>query len=281
MARLASNFGAYSPTIRSKEPLSDDTIRHYAPSIFAEEAHESRSDRYSYIPTSVILNGLRNEGFQPFMVAQTRCRDAGKREFTKHMIRLRHAGEINDTEATEIILLNSHDGTSSYQMMAGMFRFVCTNGLVCGDVYGDVRVRHKGNVSDDVIEGAYTVLESTKRAKNARDEMRGIALDSREQQAFASSALLLRYETPDASPIQPQQILRPRRWEDDKHDLWSVFNKVQENMLKGGLRGYNANNRRTTTREVTGIDQSTRLNRALWTLAEQMHEIKTGTKLAA
>lgn len=281
MARLSNAFASGSPSIRSRDPLTDEQIMRVAPSIFAEAPHESRSDRYTYIPTSVILNGLRNEGFQPFMVGQSRSRIPGKAEFTKHMIRMRHASEINDTEANEIILLNSHDGTSSYQMMAGMFRFVCMNGLVLGDTYGDVRVRHKGNVEDDVIEGAYTVLESTKRAKNARDEMRGIALDAREQQAFANSALLLRYETPDASPIQPQQILRPRRWEDDKHDLWSVFNKVQENMLKGGLRGYNANNRRTTTREVTGIDQSTKLNRALWTLAEQMHEIKTGTKLAA
>jgi hypothetical protein len=56
------------------------------------------------------------------------------------MIRLRHASQINGSEANEIILLNSHDGMSSYQMLAGMFRFVCQNGLVCGDAIADVRV---------------------------------------------------------------------------------------------------------------------------------------------
>ena len=76
---------------------------------------------------------LRQEGFEPFMVCQTRVRHEGRRDFTKHMLRLRHASQINGREANEIILLNSHDGTSSYQMLAGMFRFVCSNGLVCGD----------------------------------------------------------------------------------------------------------------------------------------------------
>src|SRR3546814_3036217 len=65
------------------------------------------------------------------------------------MIRLRHASQINGREANEIILLNSHDGTSSYQMLAGMFRFVCQNGLVCGDTVADVRVPHKGDRSEE------------------------------------------------------------------------------------------------------------------------------------
>ena len=82
-----------------------------------------------------------------------RVRDEGKREHTKHMIRLRHASQINGAEANEIVLLNSHDGTSSYQMLAGMFRFVCSNGLVCGNTVADVRVPHKGDVAGLVIEG--------------------------------------------------------------------------------------------------------------------------------
>src|SRR3546814_2711975 len=83
----------------------------------------SRSERYSYIPTATVLQELRGEGFEPFMVCQTRVRHDDGRDYTKHMIRLRHASQINGREANEIILLNSHDGTSSYQMLAGMFRF--------------------------------------------------------------------------------------------------------------------------------------------------------------
>ena len=128
--QLASRFASRSPSLRSDYPLSDDQIRRVAPSIFADAPHESRSERYSYIPTAAVLTELRKEGFQPFMVTQTRVRDEGKREHTKHMLRLRHANQINGAEANEIVLLNSHDGTSSYQMLAGMFRFVCSNDRV-------------------------------------------------------------------------------------------------------------------------------------------------------
>jgi hypothetical protein len=152
--QLASRFASRSPVLRSEHPLSDDQIRRVAPSIYAEDKHDSRSERYSYIPTAAVLTKLRVEGFQPFMVCQTRVRDEGKREHTKHLLRLRHASQINGCEANEIILLNSHDGSSSYQMLAGMFRFVCHNGLVCGDTVADVRVPHKGDVAGHVIEGA-------------------------------------------------------------------------------------------------------------------------------
>lgn len=110
--------------LRSDHALSDDQIRAVAPSIFADAPHESRSQRYSYIPTATVLQELRGEGFEPFMVCQTRVRADDRRDYTKHMIRLRHASQINGREANEIILLNSHDGTSSYQMLAGMFRLL-------------------------------------------------------------------------------------------------------------------------------------------------------------
>lgn len=161
--QLASRFAFRSPSLRSDYPLSDDQIHRVAPSIFADAPHESRSQRYAYIPTAAVLTELRKEGFQPFMVTQTRVRDEGKREHTKHMIRLRHASQINGAEANEIVLLNSHDGTSSYQMLAGMFRFVCSNGLVCGNTVADVRVPHKGDVAGLVIEGAYEVLSGFDR----------------------------------------------------------------------------------------------------------------------
>ena len=119
---LASRFANHSPALRSDHPLSDDQIRRVAPSIFADAPHESRSPRYSYIPTATVLTELRKEGFQPFMVCQTRVRREDRRDFTKHLIRLRHASQINGAEANEVVLLNSHDGTSSYQMLAGQFR---------------------------------------------------------------------------------------------------------------------------------------------------------------
>ena len=273
---LASRFASRSPVLRSDSPLSDDQIHRVAPSIFAEAPHESRSQRYAYIPTATVLTELRKEGFQPFMVTQTRTRHEDRRDFTKHMIRLRHASQINARgEANEIILLNSHDGTSSYQMLAGMFRFVCSNGLVCGDTVADVRVPHKGDVAGQVIEGAYQVLHSFDRALESRESMQAITLDEGEADVFARAALSLKYDDPDKpAPITESQILMPRRFDDRRPDLWSVFNRTQENLTKGGLHGRSANGRRQQTRPVQGIDSDIRLNRALWLLADGLRQLK-------
>ncbi|MDA8449175.1 DUF945 domain-containing protein [Acidovorax sp. GBBC 3332] len=273
--QLASRFASRSPSLRSDSPLSDDQIRRVAPSIFAEAPHESRSQRYSYIPTAAVLTELRKEGFQPFAVTQTRVRDEGKREHTKHMIRLRHASQINGAEASEIVLLNSHDGTSSYQMLAGMFRFVCCNGLVCGDTVADVRVPHKGDVAGSVIEGAFEVLRGFERVKESRDLMRSVTLDEGEAEVFARAALALKYDDPNKpAPVTESQVLMPRRFDDRRPDLWTTFNRVQENITKGGLAGRSANGRRQQTRPVQGIDSDVRLNRALWLLADGLRQLK-------
>ena len=89
-------------------------------------------------------------------------------------------------------------------------------------------------------------------------------------------ALALKYE-PDPvrpAPITEAQVLMPRRVDDRGSDLWSTFNRIQENLVKGGLNGRNTRGRRQSTRPVQGIDQNVRLNRALWMLAEEMRKLK-------
>lgn len=272
---LASRFNRPYNVLRADCPLSDEQIRGVAPSIFAEDKHASRSERYSYIATSQVLASLRKEGFEPFMVAQTRVRDDAKREHTKHMLRLRHASQISGAEANEVILLNSHDGSSSYQMLAGMFRFVCCNGMVCGEAVNDIRVPHKGNVVQRVVAGAFDVLDGFTRVVDEREGMKSVALNQGEQAAFARAALALKYDTELApAPVTETQVLQPRRLDDRGQDLWTTFNRVQENLLKGGLSARTATGRNTTTRGVQGIDQNVKLNRALWILAEEMRKLR-------
>ena len=275
--QLASSFRYGSPMLRADSPLSDDQIRCVAPSIFADGKHQSRSERYTYILTIDVLRGLRNEGFEPFMVCQTRVRHEDRREYTKHMLRLRHANQINGDEANEIVLLNSHDGTSSYQMLAGMLRFVCQNGMVAGDNVADIRVPHKGNVVQNVINGAFDVLDGFDLIREQKDGMSNVTLDRDEQHAFARSALALRYDPTDAetpAPITENQLLNVRRFEDRRDDLWTVFNRVQENLTKGGLHGRSRTGRSMSTRPITGIDQNVKLNLALWVLADAMRQMK-------
>ena len=93
---------------------------------------------------------------------------------------------------------------------------------------------------------------------------RAFTLDDGEAEVFARSALVLKYDEPGKTlPITESQILQPRRFDDNHADLWSTFNRVQENLVKGGLTGRSANGRQQRTRPVQGIDQNVRLNRAL------------------
>ncbi|QQN35130.1 DUF945 domain-containing protein [Rahnella aceris] len=273
MTRLSSRFGAAN-IIRRDRPLTNDELAQFVPSVFSEEKHASRSERYTYIPTISLLDNLRKEGFQPFFACQTRVRDNDKRDHTKHMLRLRREGQITGKEVPEIILLNSHDGSSSYQMIPGMFRFVCCNGMVCGTSFGEVRVPHKGDVVGQVIEGAYEVLGVFDKIDEKREAMQSITLSSPAQQAFAQAALSYRYGE-DHQPVSGQQILTARRWEDKSDDLWTTYQRIQENMLKGGLSGRTAAGKRAHTRAVKGIDGDIKLNRALWVLAENMLQLSS------
>ncbi|EPM5305927.1 DUF932 domain-containing protein [Cronobacter sakazakii] len=268
--KLASRFGAVN-LVRRDRPLTHEELAHYVPSVFSEDKHESRSARYSYIPTITLLENLQREGFQPFFACQTRVRDPGKREHTKHMLRLRREGQITGKQVPEIILLNSHDGSSSYQMLPGLFRAVCQNGLICGESFGEVRVPHKGNVVEKVIEGAYEVLGIFDQVEEKRDAMESLLLPTQAQHALAEAALTYRFGE-EHHPVTTTQILTPRRYEDRKDDLWSVFNRCQENLLKGGLPGRTARGKRSHTRAVRGIDGDVKLNRALWVMAEKLQQ---------
>lgn len=278
-----NRFGASSRVLRSKSPLTDEQIRNVAPSVFADAPHSSRSARYAAIPTSEVLSSLRREGFQPFMVTQGGSRDEEKRGFTKHMLRLRHesnAGAQVGDSFPEIVLVNSHDGTSSYQLMAGMFRLVCSNGMVVGSGNGfdEVRIKHTGNVIPAVIDGCIEILGRLPEVSSEMETFNRLQLTQGEQAAFASAALAIRYDENEA-PFEAEKLLTVHRREDATPTLWNTLNTVQENVIRGGVRyalrdenGFTTQRRRT--REVQGIEQNVKLNRGLWVLAQEMAKLK-------
>lgn len=262
----------------SSTPISNETLRHYAPSVFASEPHQSRSGRYTYISTADVLGALSKEGFLPMACGQSRVRDASKREYTKHLVRLRHRDYLGDnkvgTEVPELVLLNSHDGASSYQLMGGIYRLVCSNGMIIGNTSCEARVRHNGDVLADVIEGTYSVVEDIKRTLPVIEEWKARQLTGEQRMAYATSALALRWDTDDAgnvqAPIAASKLLEAKRWDDRGNDLWTTYNKVQEHMIRGGIRGTGSTGRRMTTRAVSSVGENVKLNKALWLLTQQM-----------
>jgi Domain of unknown function (DUF932) len=199
------------------------------------------------------------------------------------MIRMRVVGGQHDVanaepEVHEVILINSHDGVSSYQLLSGVFRMVCLNGLVVGTVANGLRVPHKGKVEDTVIEGAIRVLSDVCAVTESVAGMKAITLSPCEEHAFASAALRLRYgdavEGQPLAPIDARRLMEPRRVEDVGHSLWLCLQRIQEHLLRGGQRGRSAEGRRLQTRPIGGIDRGVNLNRALWNLAEDMRRLK-------
>lgn len=286
MLMMRNNVYAETARFDRARALTEDEMRARAPSIFAVSAHESRSNRFAPIPTIDVIRALSREGFAPVGVKQCGSRDPGKRDFTKHLIRLRRLDDVakysvGDTVA-EILLKNANDGSAAYDLLAGLFKILCLNSLVAQtSTMESLRVKHTGDVQNKVIDGTYRVLDTAVAALEAPDKWSRIQLDTAEQHAFAEAAHVARFADADgnvATPIKPAQLLIARRTADQQPNLWNTFNVIQENAIKGGLSamGRDANNRPrwSTTREVKGIDQDVKLNRALFTLASKMAELK-------
>lgn len=255
--------------------LSNEQIQRYAPAAFAGQPYERQSSRYAFVPTSAVIDGMRANNFFPVKASQSRTRIEGKEFFTKHMIRFR-AGDaqisaVGDS-VLEMVLVNSHDGSSAYELSAGVFRLACLNGMMVAEsLLEAIHIRHTGNILNEVIEGSQKLLANAPVVSDTIQAWKGIMLNPQEQLLLAQSAHSLRFD--DAAPVQPGQLLTAKRYNDSGADLWSTFNRVQENTVRGGIR-YVDNNRRNRTREVKGISENVKLNRALWSLAEKMAELK-------
>ncbi len=268
--KLASRFGHINQ-IRRDRPLTREELMQHVPSVFGEDKHASRSEKYTFIPTITLLENLQREGFEPFFACQSRVRDPDRREYTKHLLRLRKSGQITGQQVPEIIILNSHGGESSFQLLPGLFRSVCTNSLVCGQSFGEIRVPYRGDIVGKVIEGAYEVLSVFDRVEEKRDAMQSLMLPPPAQQAPANATLCYRFGE-EHQPVTAVQILTPRRYEDRQDDLRATYQRLQENLLKGGLPGRTTKGKHTHTRTINGIDGDVRLNRALWVMAESLLE---------
>ena len=278
-------YNARSFTPKNQTPLTIEEIAQRAPSALATKPYDAMSAKYTYVPTLGVLEAMIAAGFQPFSVTQSRTRIVGKGDFTKHLIRFRHQDVAQSLVVgdviPEVVLINSHDGTSAYKLIAGLYRLVCSNGMMVSDAEIDsIIVRHTGNVAQDVLDGSHRLIADTQKSLGTVQGWGQLQLTDGEQHAFAESAHILRFADAEGkvtTPITADQLLTSRRREDVGNDLWRTFNRVQENVTKAGLRAtvlQNGRRRHVWARAVNGIDQSAKLNRALWELARKMAELK-------
>lgn len=263
----------------AENPILLNELMRMAPSAFTTEKGESRGDNYGHINTAQCVDVLTDHGWVPVKATEGSSRDENNQGYMKHMIRFQNsvynraiAGDSNP----EIVLVNSHNGKSSLQMKLGVFRLICSNGLVVGDTWGDVRIPHIKLTQEEVHSGLLQIAGSVPKIAEVSQGMKELELSPQQQQEFGALALEAKYPTEKNDgfkPLTPEQVVRSRRRDDNGSDLWTTFNVAQENLVRGGIRGLNKKGRVARVREVKGIDSNIKLNQMLWELAEKYKAI--------
>lgn len=247
------------------------------PSVMQNERHaEKTSERYSFVSTLQVVDVLRQSEWMPVS-----ARESGSQlhnGFQKHEIRFRNPAFNRELmvgeEVPEVVLQNSHMGTASFHLMAGLFRCICSNQMcVPSGIAGDFRVRHVGYANRFVQAALDGIVKTMPKTLERVEGYKAIPLDLSEQNAFAKAAIELRFDG-DRYSVDPHAMLSKRRSGDSGDDLWTVFSRVQENVIRGGITTRNRKGKRRRSRPVRSIDTSTSLNRSLWILADEMARLK-------
>jgi len=243
------------------------------PQAFVANPSARVSAKYSFIPTNVILEDLDKLGWKIREVVNPKYKSEGKRLHGKHMVRLFHpsihitSGE--DRNNIEIALYNSSDGLSRFKMEVGIFRFVCENGLVIKtEDFGTINMKHVGYSFESLKKGVEEMIAKLPEVAGKINTFTQRELSSTEMTQLAQKAYDLRGGGRVATAEELAGILNPRRAEDTPNNLWTVFNRVQEAVLRGGNMIVDARGRMRTAKPIRNLDKSLKFNQELWSMAE-------------
>jgi len=274
-------------------------------SLWAMTPSENVSGKYRQVRTMDVVKIFMDENWLPVMAQEQLVRVPGREGFQRHMIRFRQQfpQAIGDV-FPEIVMRNAHDGTTAYQLMAGLFRLACLNGLVVSEAsFGAIRIKHVGFDPQEVIEATRHFSGELPKVTGRIKEYQKIPLSIEERKVFAESALLVKFAgmkegedekavdnyggvfRSDGNIIQigtrqfnVKGLLTPRRSEDEAPTLWNTFNIVQEKMTQGNRFEVNpgkyARHSTKKVRAIKSIDEGIRVNRGLWHLMSEMAKLK-------
>jgi len=254
-------------------PLEPGQLAHRVPAAFADRPASNTSRKYVFLSTKALIDALFEAGFAAVAASQTHSRRSSDPAYARHMLRFQHSREsVTLVDAIpQIVLINAHDGSSSYELRAGLYRPVCTNGLMVqlGD-FGLIHVAHRGNIVRNVVDAALSMIRDFGRVGEVVQRMASFNLTAEQRLEFARQALALRYPRGQHWPVTPEQIITPRREADARQDVWTVYNTLQEHLMHGGLAGRSASGRATRTRTVSAIREDVRINSGLWQVAMRL-----------
>jgi hypothetical protein len=257
---------------RSENGFSLDQLRTIAPSIFAEQPAAKVSDRYGFVPTVDVVEELGNRGLVPVFAGQTMSRDHDNRPFAKHLLRFRpqYAPTVVGQSVPEVVLMNSHDGSSGFKLWLGLFRMVCCNGMIISDsVLGQVSVSHRSNAAQIVGDQSIGFMGQIDHIEDRVRRFMDRVLAPTEQTALADEAARLRWGNDRPAGLNHTDLLIGRRFEDSGDTLWAVLNRIQENIVKGGVN-LNRPRRQSSTRMLRSVTDDARINARLWEAADAL-----------
>jgi hypothetical protein len=260
-----------------KFPLTHAELMSQAPALFTEEPHSDVSDKYHFIPTIDVIDEIKKNNWYPVSVSEAKVRQEDKEGYQQHLVRFRHFDDLLNPQdnAVELLLFNSHDRSKSFSISAGIYRFVCSNGLVIADsVFESYKIKHLGDRENDVATAVANITAIKSTLMDKVDTFSSIQLSELEKESFARSSIPLRFSN-NLQLDNHTDLLIPHREEDTPNDLYTVLNVIQENLLRGNISGTNKDTgRKFTSKEITSISKDVDVNQGLWDIAERIASIK-------
>ena len=261
------------------KPLNNQELREIAPSLFTEQPYYEVSDKYHFIPTIEVVEQLRDLNWYPVSAGEAGVRDIDKDGFQQHYVRFQNFTDLINPSGNvvELLLFNSHDRSKSFTISAGIYRYVCSNGLVISEsVFDSYKIKHLGERENDVSNAVAKITQVKSKLLSKVAKFEAIKLNQDEKQAFLQSALPLRFSE-HLELDNPNELLEPLRTEDMKDDLYTTLNILQEQFLSKSskITGYNKDTgRRFRSKEITSISKDVEINKGLWDIAERIASIK-------
>lgn len=263
----------------SMQPLSNSELQAAAPSIFSESPMEGVSSKYAFVPTYSVLDTFKEAGYYPIMASESKVRDTDNQGYQKHIIQFRSIDNLlrpkKSEEYADIVLTNSHNRTSSFMVDLAYFRIVCANMLVVpSHTFSHHSIIHAGFNAGKVQQAIEEVTAYMPRMEKSIDTFKSIQLSPIEQLVLAKAAIDMRFDK-EIHLIDAQAFLQVHREEDSDASLWTIFNRVQEAMIRGGVKGKNIHTGKAfTSKPITAIDTNLKLNKELFATVEQMAQLK-------
>jgi len=262
--------------IQNTQTNSEDFDFSYDSPVLASEPCNLVSDDYKFMSTIDVVNRLQDGGWRAMSVQHTNKRDQSKIPHAKHRVIMAPPGdtttEIAGGTSPRLVIQNAHDGSSALRFMLGLFRMICSNGMiVTQSMLENMRLIHKNSHKGSLDELFDRFEESWETTSDIINQWRGITLEDSDAADFARKAYQLRHPSIDESDIgdNHRQLLKANRFEDATPSLWHRFNTVQERLTNGGysVSAPGVMNRRRSARALRGAAADTRMNRGLWDLA--------------